>query len=138
MMKLRWGDADDDEDVLPEGTTTGPNDKGILTKTEYFHNPKGEAIKKTTKIQLVNVTTRVYEVRRQAGGLRGASAQHTVARPAHAPPRALHLQRAGTVLVRRLVWLTRAFTAWRAQPSQLASSPGAFDRPEPSAPVQSA
>lgn len=63
MMKLRWGDADDDEEMLPEGTTTGPNDKGILTKTEYFHNGKGEAVKKTTKIQLVNVKTRVYEVR---------------------------------------------------------------------------
>jgi hypothetical protein len=63
MSKIRWGDADDDEDVLPEATTSGPNDKGIVTKIEYLHSSKGEAIKKTTKIQLVKVKTRVYEVR---------------------------------------------------------------------------
>ena len=62
MSKPRWGDADDDEDVLPENTTTGPNEKGVLTKVEYYHNSAGEPIKKTTKIQLVKVQTRVYEV----------------------------------------------------------------------------
>jgi hypothetical protein len=62
MSKLRWGDAVEDEDVLPDNVTTGPNDKGVLTKTEYYHNSKGEATKKTTKIQLVKVQTKVYEV----------------------------------------------------------------------------
>ena len=62
MSKMRWGDADDDEDVLPDNTITGPNEKGILTKIEYFHNAKGEPIKKTTKIQMVKVQTKVYEV----------------------------------------------------------------------------
>ena len=61
-MRMRWGDAEDDEDVLPENSTVGPNDKGIMTKTEYFHNTKGEPMKKVTRIQLVKVQTRVYEV----------------------------------------------------------------------------
>lgn len=62
MMRRRWGDADDDEDALPESTTVGPNDRGIITKTEYYKNPKGVAMKKITKIQLVKVQTKVYEV----------------------------------------------------------------------------
>jgi hypothetical protein len=62
MSKMRWGDAEDDEDVLPENTSTGPNEKGILTKTEYYHNAKGEPVKKTTKIQLAKVQTRFYDV----------------------------------------------------------------------------
>lgn len=62
MMRRRWGDADDDEDVLPEPTTVGPNDRGIITKTEYYKNAKGVAMKKITKIQLVKVQTKVYEI----------------------------------------------------------------------------
>lgn len=62
MMRRRWGDADDDEDALPESTTVGPNDRGIITKTEYYKNPKGVAMKKITKIQLVKVQTKVYEI----------------------------------------------------------------------------
>lgn len=62
MMRRRWGDADDDEDVLPENTTVGPNDKGIITKTEYYRNAKGVAMKKVTKTQLVKVETKVYDV----------------------------------------------------------------------------
>ena len=62
MMRRRWGDAEDDDDVLPEPTTVGPNDKGVITKTEYYKNAKGVAMKKTTKIQLVKVQTKVYEV----------------------------------------------------------------------------
>ena len=61
-MRRRWGDADDDEDVLPEPTTVGPNDKGIITKTEYYKNAKGVAMKKITKVQLVKVQTKVYDV----------------------------------------------------------------------------
>lgn len=62
MSRLRWGDAEDDDDVLPDSTTVGPNDKGIITKTEYFKNNKGDAIKRVTKIQMAKVQTRVYEV----------------------------------------------------------------------------
>lgn len=62
MSKPRWGDAEDDEDVLPENTTTAANEKGILTKTEYYHNSAGEPTRKVTKIQLVQVETRVFEV----------------------------------------------------------------------------
>jgi hypothetical protein len=62
MSRLRWGDAEDDDDVLPESTTVGPNDKGIITKTEYFKNAKGDPMKRTTKIQLAKVQTKVYEV----------------------------------------------------------------------------
>jgi hypothetical protein len=65
-MVLRWGDAEEDEDVLPENTETAPNEKGIITKTEYYHNAKGEAMKRTTKIQLVKVQTKVYAVRLMA------------------------------------------------------------------------
>jgi hypothetical protein len=77
MSKFRWGDAEDDEDVLPEPTTTGPNEKGIVTKTEYLHNSKGEAVKKTTTIQLVKVKTRVYEVRFERMLALDASSQST-------------------------------------------------------------
>jgi hypothetical protein len=63
MSRMRWGDAEDDEDVLPDPTTVGPNEKGVITKTEYFRNPKGDAMKRVTKIQLAKVQTKVYEVR---------------------------------------------------------------------------
>jgi translation initiation factor 3 subunit G len=60
---MRWGDADEDDDVLPATTVVGPNDKGMITKTEYFRNEKNNAIKKTTRIHLGKVQTKVYEVR---------------------------------------------------------------------------
>jgi hypothetical protein len=62
MSRMRWGDAEDDDDVLPEPTTVGPNDKGIITKTEYFKNAKGDAMKRVTKIQMAKVQTKVFEV----------------------------------------------------------------------------
>eukprot|EP01025_Chloroclados_australasicus_P038386 TRINITY_DN3947_c0_g2_i2.p1 TRINITY_DN3947_c0_g2~~TRINITY_DN3947_c0_g2_i2.p1 ORF type:complete len:266 (+),score=39.06 TRINITY_DN3947_c0_g2_i2:116-913(+) len=65
MGRTRWGDVNDDEEVLPESTTVGPNDRGIITKTEYYRNNKGDAIKKTTKIQVVKAQTKVYEVAQQ-------------------------------------------------------------------------
>ena len=61
--RLRWGDAADDDDVLPQGTTTGPNERGVITKVEYFRNAKGEATKRTTRIQVIKTETRVFEVR---------------------------------------------------------------------------
>lgn len=64
MSRLRWGDAEDDDDVLPESTSVGPNDKGIITKTEYYKNAKGDPMKRVTKIQMAKVQTKVYEVSR--------------------------------------------------------------------------
>lgn len=64
--RLRWGDADDDDDVLPVSTSTGPNEKGVITKVDYVRNPKGDAVKRTTKIQIVKTETRVYDVRSPA------------------------------------------------------------------------
>ena len=60
--RLRWGDAADDDDVLPPSTTTGPNDRGLITKVEYSRNAKGETVRRTTKIQVIKTETRVYGV----------------------------------------------------------------------------
>ena len=50
-----WGDTEEDEDVLPDNTETGPTDEGIITKTEYYHKAKGVPMKQTTKVQLVKI-----------------------------------------------------------------------------------
>ncbi len=63
--KIRWGDTvDDDEDggVLPANSVKGPDSHGVKTITEYFKNDKGEAIKKTTRVKIVNVEKKTYKV----------------------------------------------------------------------------
>lgn len=60
--KIRWGDTLDDEDALPPSTVKGPDSHGIKITTEYYKNDKGEAIKKVTKVKVVNVEQKVYKV----------------------------------------------------------------------------
>jgi hypothetical protein len=60
--KIRWGDTLDDEDALPPSTVKGPDSHGIKITTEYYKNDKGEAIKKVTKVKVVNVEKKVYKV----------------------------------------------------------------------------
>eukprot|EP00882_Tetradesmus_deserticola_P016398 GHRQ01017512.1.p1 GENE.GHRQ01017512.1~~GHRQ01017512.1.p1 ORF type:complete len:122 (+),score=24.09 GHRQ01017512.1:127-492(+) len=60
--KIRWGDTLDDEDALPPTTVKGPDSHGIKITTEYSKNDKGEAIKKVTKVKVVNVEKKVYKV----------------------------------------------------------------------------
>ncbi|KAF8061162.1 eif3g-a [Scenedesmus sp. PABB004] len=60
--KIRWGDTLDDEDALPPSTVKGPDSHGVKVTTEYFKNANGEAIKKVTKVKVVNVEKKVYKV----------------------------------------------------------------------------
>jgi translation initiation factor 3 subunit G len=60
--KIRWGDTLDDEDALPPTTVKGPDSHGIKITTDYYKNDKGEAIKKVTKVKVVNVEKKVYQV----------------------------------------------------------------------------
>jgi len=60
--KIRWGDTLDDEDALPPSTVKGPDSHGIKITTDYYKNDKGEALKKVTKVKVVNVEKKVYKV----------------------------------------------------------------------------
>lgn len=60
--KFRWGDALDEEDMLPPSTVRGPDENGFKTLVEYYKNDKGEAIKKITKMKVVKVDKKVYKV----------------------------------------------------------------------------
>lgn len=60
--KIRWGDTLDDEEALPPTSVKGPDSHGIKIITEYLKNDKGEAIKKMTKVKVVNVEKKVYKV----------------------------------------------------------------------------
>lgn len=61
-QKIRWGDTLDDEDALPRSSVKGPDEQGNKTIIEYYRNDKGDAIKKTTKIKVLNIEKKVYNV----------------------------------------------------------------------------
>lgn len=63
QLKNRWGDLLEDEEELPPTTVTGPDAKGIIVRTEYVRNDKGDVIKKTTRTKVVKIEKRVYQVR---------------------------------------------------------------------------
>ncbi len=63
--KIRWGDTLDDEEALPPASVKGPDSHGVKVTTEYYKNDKGEAIKKVTKVKVVQVEKKVYKVRRR-------------------------------------------------------------------------
>lgn len=63
QLKNRWGDLLEDEEELPPTTVTGPDAKGIIVRTEYVRNDKGDVIKKTTRTKVVQIEKRVYQVR---------------------------------------------------------------------------
>ncbi|PSC71007.1 Eukaryotic translation initiation factor 3 subunit G [Micractinium conductrix] len=58
----KWGDLLEEEEELPQSTTTGPDAKGVVTKVEYYRNEKGEVMKKTTKTRVVKIEKKVYQV----------------------------------------------------------------------------
>lgn len=83
----KWGDLLEDEEELPQGTTSGPDAKGVVTKVEYYRNDKGEVMKKTTKTRVVKIEKKVYKVRRRvAGGRRrwGVGQQQVQSSTVHA------------------------------------------------------
>lgn len=62
-MRMRWGDALDDDEVstaLPGPSVTQHGN--IKTVTEYYKNDKNEVIKRTIKYKVVNVEKKVYKV----------------------------------------------------------------------------
>lgn len=61
VPKNRWGDLLEDDEELPQATTSGPDAKGILTKVEYHRNDKGEVMKKTTRTRVVKIEKKVYQ-----------------------------------------------------------------------------
>jgi translation initiation factor 3 subunit G len=66
-QKVRWGDTLDDDDALPRSQTKGPDEHGNKSSVEYFRNDKGDAIKKTTKIKVMNIEKKTYHVRLALG-----------------------------------------------------------------------
>ena len=65
----RWGDTLDDDDVgfLPPTEVTGPDAKGIKTVVEYKKNEKGDTVKVTTRLKIVKMDKKQYEVGHSAG-----------------------------------------------------------------------
>ena len=63
--KLRWGDTLDDDDLnyLPPTQISGPDARGTKTITEYKKNDKGETVKVTTRIRVVKIEKKQYDVR---------------------------------------------------------------------------
>ena len=62
--KIRWGDTLDEDDLnyLPPTTVTGPDSRGVKTTTEYKKNEKGETVKVTTRMRIVKIEKKQYEV----------------------------------------------------------------------------
>ena len=62
--RARWGDTLDDDDVgfLPPTEITGPDAKGVKTVVEYKKNDKGDTVKVTTRVKIVKMDKKQYEV----------------------------------------------------------------------------
>lgn len=60
--KMKWGDAEDEEDALPLRTETGPDAKGVKTIIDYKKNEKGQAVKMVSKTRITTVKRTVYAV----------------------------------------------------------------------------
>ena len=62
--RARWGDTLDDDDVgfLPPTEVTGPDAKGVKTTVEYKKNEKGDTVKVTTRVKIVKMDKKQYEV----------------------------------------------------------------------------
>lgn len=64
--KMRWGDSlDDDDDTLPPSEVIGPDKNGVKQIIDYSKNETGETIKTTTKVKIIKVEKKIYQVRRQ-------------------------------------------------------------------------
>ncbi len=79
--KIRWGDTLDDDEVvvqMPQGSVTGPDERGVTTTVEYKRNDKGEIMKITTRVKTSRIQRKVYKVRHptacEAAAWRGGDA----------------------------------------------------------------
>jgi translation initiation factor 3 subunit G len=64
--KIRWGDTLDDDEVqiqMPQGSVTGPDERGVTTTVEYKRNEKGDIMKITTRVKTSRIQRKVYKVR---------------------------------------------------------------------------
>lgn len=100
-MKNRWGDLLEDDEELPQPTTSGPDGKGIVTRVEYTRNDKGEVMKKTTRTRVVKIEKKVYQVRPAAEPAELDAPHRTSGRPELSPALRRPLQSA---LDRRAGW----------------------------------
>ena len=60
--KIRWGDTLDEDDSLPSNSIVGPDKSGVVTKTTYSRNDKGEIMKTVVKTRVSRVEKKIYAV----------------------------------------------------------------------------
>ena len=61
--KIRWGDTLDEDDSLPSNSIVGPDKSGVITKTTYSRNDKGDIVKTVVKTRVSRVEKKIYAVR---------------------------------------------------------------------------
>ncbi len=61
--KIRWGDTLDEDDSLPSNSIVGPDKSGVVTKTTYSRNDKGDIVKSIVKTRVSRVEKKIYAVR---------------------------------------------------------------------------
>ena len=62
-MRKRWGDEESDDEGLPPRQELPADADGVRTVIDYHRNDRGETVRTTTRIKVVNEITRIYEVR---------------------------------------------------------------------------
>ena len=60
--KIRWGDTLDEDDSLPSNSIVGPDKSGVITKTTYSRNDKGDIVKTVVKTRVSRVEKKIYAV----------------------------------------------------------------------------
>ena len=60
--KIRWGDTLDEDDSLPSNSIVGPDKSGVITKTTYSKNDKGDIVKTVVKTRVSKVEKKIYAV----------------------------------------------------------------------------
>ncbi|CAK0739604.1 hypothetical protein CVIRNUC_001180 [Coccomyxa viridis] len=58
--KIRWGDTLDEDDSLPSNSIVGPDKSGVVTKTTYSRNDKGDIVKSIVKTRVSRVEKKIY------------------------------------------------------------------------------
>ena len=79
--RVRWGDAEEDDgDILPPPTVTGPDGKGVKTRVEYKKNERGDTVRVTTRTKVVKVEKKLYKVigEEEREGTGGARARRPI------------------------------------------------------------
>ena len=78
-IKIRWGDTLDEDDSLPSNSIVGPDKSGVVTKTTYSRNDKGDIVKSVVKTRVSRVEKKIYAVRLAQAALPGCmSACHYI------------------------------------------------------------